>query len=223
MNAPEKKRVRVLLVDDSEVVRMGLRSLLGAEPSLEIVGEAGNVAGAVELCARAKPDVALLDIRLPDGTGIDACRQILLRLPETRVLILTSVVDDVLVGDAIRAGAHGYLLKEINGQGLVQAILDVAAGRQVLDPAATARVMQLVKAETGGGARDPLAGLSPQERRVLALVAKGCTNKEAAVTMGLTEKTVKNYLSTVFEKLRVTRRSQAAALFAQQETQISPR
>lgn len=224
MNISEKKRVRVLLVDDSEVVRMGLRSLLGAEPSLEIVGEAGNVAGAVELCARAKPDVALLDIRLPDGTGIDACRQILLRLPETRVLILTSVVDDVLVGDAIRAGAHGYLLKEINGQGLVQAILDVAAGRQVLDPAATARVMQLVKAETGAGRdRDPLAGLSPQERRVLALVAKGCTNKEAAVTMGLTEKTVKNYLSTVFEKLRVTRRSQAAALFAQQETQISPR
>lgn len=223
MSSMETKRVRVVLVDDSEVVRMGLRSLLGAEPAVEIIGEAGSVAAAVELCARLRPDVVLLDIRLPDGTGIDACRQILLRAHETRVLILTSVVDDLLVGNAIRAGAHGYLLKEIDGRGLVQAIFDVAAGRSILDPAATARVMQLVKSEAGGAARDPLAGLSPQERRVLALVAKGCTNKEAAVTMGLTEKTVKNYLSTVFEKLHVTRRSQATALYVQQETRVPGR
>jgi two-component system response regulator DevR len=217
MSHSGKKRVRLMMVDDSEVVRMGLRSLLSAEPLIEIVGEAGNVARAVEVCAQTKPEVLLLDIRLPDGTGIDACRKILSRQPEVRVLILTSVVDDVLVGEAIRAGAHGYLLKEIDGRGLVRAIFDVAAGQSILDPAATARVMHLVKSEASGGARDLLAGLSPQERRVLALVAQGCTNKEAGAALGLTEKTVKNYLGTVFEKLHVTRRSQAAALYAQEE------
>src|SRR5882724_8963354 len=180
MNHSVKKRVRLVMVDDSEVVRMGLRSLLGAETSIEIVGEAGSVARAVEVCARAKPDVALLDIRLPDGTGIDACRQLLAREPGLRVLILTSVVDDVLVGEAIRAGAHGYLLKEIDARGLVQAILGVAAGQSILDPAATARVMQLVKSKPGAGARELLASLSPQEDRALALIASGCTNKEAA-------------------------------------------
>jgi len=216
MNHSVKKRVRLVMVDDSEVVRMGLRSLLDAETSIEIVGEAGSVARAVEVCARVKPDVALLDIRLPDGTGIDACRQLLAHEPRLRVLILTSVVDDVLVGEAIRAGAHGYLLKEIDARGLVQAILGVAAGQSILDPAATARVMQLVKSKPGAGARELLASLSPQEDRALALIASGCTNKEAAVAMGLTEKTVKNYLSRVFEKLYVTRRSQAAAIYAQE-------
>jgi two-component system response regulator DevR len=213
MSATEKKRVRVLLVDDSEVVRMGLRSLLGGQPAIEIAGEAGNVAAAVETCGRLRPDVILMDIRLPDGTGFDACRQILARQPDMRVLILTSVVDDMLVAEAIHAGVQGYLLKEINGRELVQAIFDVAAGRSILDPAATARVMRLVKA---GSTRDLLASLSPQESRVLALIAQGCTNKEAATAMGLTEKTVKNYLSTVFEKLKVSRRSQAAALYAQE-------
>jgi two-component system response regulator DevR len=167
----------------------------------------------VETCGRLRPDVILMDIRLPDGTGFDACRQILARQPDMRVLILTSVVDDMLVAEAIHAGVQGYLLKEINGRELVQAIFDVAAGRSILDPAATARVMRLVKA---GSTRDLLASLSPQESRVLALIAQGCTNKEAATAMGLTEKTVKNYLSTVFEKLKVSRRSQAAALYAQE-------
>jgi two-component system response regulator DevR len=213
MSATEKKRVRVLLVDDSEVVRMGLRSLLGGQPAIEIAGEAGNVAAAVETCGRLRPDVILMDIRLPDGTGFDACRQILARQPDMRVLILTSVVDDTLVAEAIHAGVQGYLLKEINGRELVQAIFDVAAGRSILDPAATARVMRLVKSTT---TRDLLATLSPQESRVLALIAQGCTNKEAAAAMGLTEKTVKNYLSTVFEKLGINRRSQAAALYAKE-------
>jgi len=214
MSHSGKKSVRLVLVDDSEVVRIGLRSLLGAVAAIEIVGEAASVTGAVDTCQRVQPDVVLLDIRLPDGTGLDACRRILVRQPGIRVLILTSAIDDALVGEAIRAGAHGYLLKEINGGELVKAILAVAAGQSILNAEATARVMQLVK--SGGGARDPLAGLSPQERRVLALIAKGCTNKEAAVAMGLTEKTVKNYLSTVFEKLHVTRRSQAAALYGQE-------
>lgn len=207
--------ISLVLVDDSEVVRMGLRALLGSDAALEIVAEAGTVAAGVEACVRERPHVVLLDIRLPDGTGFDACRRILSQLPETRVLILTSVADDALVDEAIRAGAHGYLLKEIDGRGLIQAIRDVAAGKSILDPAVTARVMQLVK--LGGGAPDALAVLSPQERRVLAHIAAGCTNKEVGVRLGLSEKTVKNYLSTVFDKLHVSRRAEAAAIFAQQK------
>ncbi len=213
--APAVSRIRLLIVDDSEVVRAGLRALLGIDVSLEVVGEAVNVATGVESSARLKPDVVLLDIRLPDGTGIDACRQILKRSPDTRVLILTSVIDDTIVDEAIRAGAHGYLLKEIDGRGLVTAIRDVAAGKSILDPAVTARVMQLVK--TGASGRDAFGSLSPQEKRVLALIAEGCTNKEVGVKLGLSEKTVKNYLSTVFEKLHVSRRAEAAVIFAQEQ------
>jgi two-component system response regulator DevR len=212
---PALPRIRLVLVDDSEVVRLGLRALLGAERSLEIVGEGSSVATGVAACLKHKPDVALLDLRLPDGTGFDACRQILRRLPETRVLMLTSVADDTLVDEAIRAGAHGYLLKEVNSRALIQAITDVAAGKSILDPAVTARVMQFMKA--GGPTRDVLASLSPQESRVLALIAQGKTNKEAGNEMNLTEKTVKNYLSNIFEKLHVSRRAQAAAIYAQRQ------
>lgn len=213
---PDSPRITLLLVDDSEVVRMGLRALLGTEPTIKIVGEAINVASAVEHSARLQPDVVLLDIRLPDGTGIDACRQILKRSENSRVLILTSVVDDTIVDEAIRAGAHGYLLKEVDGRGLVSAIRDVAAGKSILDPAITARVMQIMKSGSTGG-RDPLALLSPQEKRVLALIAEGCTNKEVGVRLNLSEKTVKNYLSTVFEKLHVSRRAEAAVIYAQEQ------
>lgn len=209
-------RIRLLLVDDSEVVRAGLRALLGGDPTIDVVGDAASVAQGVSASERLKPDVVLLDIRLPDGSGIDACSRILRCSPNTRVLMLTSVVDDDVVGDAINAGAHGYLLKEIDGRGLVTAIRDVAAGKSTLDPAITARVMQRVR--TGGAAhatRDALAALSPQEKRVLALIAEGCTNKEVAARLGLSDKTVKNYLSTVFEKLHVSRRAEAAAMFAQ--------
>lgn len=207
-------RIRLLIVDDSEVVRTGLRTLLGTEPTITVVGEATNVATGVEASVSQKPDVVLLDIRLPDGSGIDACRQILKRTTDTRVLILTSVIDDTIVDEAIRAGAHGYLLKEIDGRGLVNAIRDVAAGKSILDPAVTARVMQLVK--SGGPGKDVLSLLSPQEKKVLALIADGCTNKEVGANLGLSEKTVKNYLSTVFEKLHVSRRAQAAALYVQE-------
>jgi two-component system response regulator DevR len=211
---PAKARITVVLIDDSEVVRMGLGALLGTDSTLQIVGEAGTVASGVEACVRLRPDVVLLDLRLPDGTGFDACRQILKRLPETRVLILTSAMGDSMVDEAIRTGAHGYLLKEIDGRGLINAIHDVAAGKSILDPAITARVMQIVK--EGGTGRDALASLSPQERRVLALIAEGCTNKEVGTKLGLSEKTVKNYLSTVFEKLHVSRRAEAAVIFAQE-------
>lgn len=215
MKSLPKNRIRLVLVDDSQVVRMGLRSLLATETRVEIIGEAGSVASAVETCARLRPEVVLLDIRLPDGTGFDACRQILAKLPDTRVLVLTSVADETLVDEAIRAGAHGYLLKEIDGRGLLQAIFDVAEGKSILDPAVTARVIQLVK---GGSSatRDALAVLSPQERKVLALIAEGQTNKEVASGLGLAEKTVKNYLSNIFEKLHVSRRSQAAAMFVRE-------
>lgn len=210
-------RLRLLLVDDSEVVRAGLRALLGLEPTFEIIGEAPNVADAVAANDRLKPDVVLLDIRLPDGTGIDACRRMLKATPDVRILIVTSVLDDAIVDDAIRAGAHGYLLKEIDGRGLVNAIRDVAAGKSTLDPAITARVMRLARA--GGPTRDVLAALSPQETRVLALIAEGNTNKEVGAKMGLTEKTVKNYLATVFEKLHVSRRAEAAVIYAQNRKQ----
>lgn len=216
-------RIPLVLVDDSEVVRAGLRALLGTEPTLTIVGEAANVADGVATVVRLKPHVVLLDIRLPDGTGFAACRQILQQTPETRVLILTSNADDRTINEALAAGAHGYLLKEIDGRGLVQAIHSVAAGKSILDPAVTARVIELARGGGAGGAaskRELLARLSPQESRVLALIAKGCTNKEVAAEMGLTEKTVKNYLSTVFEKLQVSRRSQAAVLYGQESQPI---
>ena len=212
---PASARIRLLIIDDSQVVRIGLRTLLGMEPSLEIVGEAANVAEGVAAAAQLKPDVVLLDIRLPDGSGVDACRQILQQPHEARVLFLTSVLDDGIIDEAIRAGAHGYMLKEVDGRGLVKAIRDVAAGLSALDPVITTRVMQLAKA--GGGQRDPLAQLSVQEKRVLSLIAEGCTNKEAAARLNLSEKTVKNYLSTVFEKLHVSHRAQAAVIYAQQE------
>jgi two-component system response regulator DevR len=178
------------------------------------VGEAASVASAVAASGQHRPSVVLLDIRLPDGSGLDACRQILRDRPDTHVLILTSVIDDRLVEDAIRAGAQGYLLKEIDARGLVTAIRDVAAGKSILDPAITARVLQIVR--SGGTSRDAFNALSTQEKRVLALIAEGCTNKEVAARLSLSEKTVKNYLSTVFEKLHVSRRAEAAALYAQQ-------
>jgi two-component system response regulator DevR len=210
-------RIRVAIVDDSEVVRMGLRALLAGDPGLELVGEAGHVAGAAPACAKGRAEVVLLDIRLPDGTGFDACRQILTAAPATRVLILTSVADDALIAEAIRAGVHGYLLKEIDGKGLVHAIREVAAGKSIIDPAVTARVIDLVRTGGAGTEKAALAALSPQEKRVLALIAEGKTNKEAGADLHLSEKTVKNYLSNIFDKLNVSRRAQAAALYAQDQ------
>ena len=213
MSASRAPALKLLLVDDSELVRMGLRALLSAERGISVVGEASNVATAFDAAKKYRPDVILMDIRLPDGTGFDACRRVLEALPDTKILFLTSVVDDHLVDEAIRSGGHGYLLKEINGRGLVQAVLDVAAGKSILDPAVTARVMKLVK--SGGAGADLLASLSPQERRVLALIAEGKTNKEVGAEMNLSEKTVKNYLANIFDKLDVNRRSQATALYVQ--------
>jgi two-component system, NarL family, response regulator DevR len=215
MNPAKPKSIRVLLVDDSEVVRMGLWALLDGTEGIQVVGEAGGIAAAVRLAVELRPDVVLLDIRLPDGMGFDACRQILAKLPDTRILVLTSVAEEKLVDESIRAGAHGYLLKEINGQGLLKAIHDVAEGKSVLDPSITNRVLQMIRDSTKTE-ENIFSILSPQERRILALITEGLTNKEVAAEMKLAEKTVKNYLSTVFEKLHVSRRSQAAAIYVQQ-------
>lgn len=213
MNAPLQPRISIVIVDDSEVVRAGLTALLGSSDRLELLGQGQDVASGIAAVAKHRPDVVLLDIRLPDGTGYDACRQIRKSDTTTKVLILTSLEDEEMVDNAIRAGAHGYLLKEVNGAALIQAIVDVHAGKSILDPAITARVLDLVRSNVPS-TRSLIDGLSRQEGRVLALIAEGKTNKEVASDLGLAEKTVKNYLGTVFEKLHVTRRTQAAALYA---------
>jgi DNA-binding NarL/FixJ family response regulator len=218
MTAAARTAIRVLLVDDSEIVRRGVRSVFATptQPPVEVVGEAVSVAAALTEAARLKPHVVLLDIRLPDGDGFEACRQILARFPRTRVIILTAHSNDNLVYDAVTSGAHGYLLQEIDAASLIQAVHDVAAGRSILDPDATARVLRLLRSGNTGEPGPDLSLLSAQERRVLALVAEGMTNKQAGERLGLSENTVKNYLVSVFEKLQVKRRAQAAAIYVQQ-------
>lgn len=217
MTATPRHSIRVLLVDHGEIFRRGVRAVLGTSttPPIQVIGEAGTVAGALADCGRLKPHVVLLDIRLPDGDGFQACRQILAQWPETRVVMLTAQADDKLVYDAVTAGAHGYLKKEIDAASLVRAVHDVAAGRSILDPDATARVLRLLRAGSAGESGPDLSRLSAQERRVLALVAEGLTNKQAGARLSLSENTVKNYLMSVFEKLQVKRRAQAAAVYVQ--------
>lgn len=212
--------IRVLLVDDSALVRRGVRSVITAhsqQGAIQVVGEAANAAEAMTEVLRLKPDVVLLDLRLPDGSGIDICRRIHHEAPETRVLVLTSFVDDNLVYNAVIAGAHGYLMKEVDPPALLEAITKAAAGQSILTPDITQRVMKMLRSGPAGkdGTND-LSSLSQQERRVLACVAEGLTNKQTGERLGLSENTVKNYLINVFEKLQVKRRSQAAALYVEQ-------
>jgi two-component system response regulator DevR len=206
--------IRLLLVDDHEIVRIGLRTLFAQTDGIEVVAEAATSPDAVNEAIRTKPDVVLMDVRLRDGSGVDACREILAKCPTTKVLFLTSYDDEEAMLTAVFAGAHGYLLKEIGSESLLRAIKCVAAGQSILDPAATRamidRMQSLLASGTAGGADS----LSSQEYRVLALVAQGKTNKEIATALDLSDKTVKNYLSNIFQKLRVTRRSEAAAIFS---------
>ena len=222
MNAVETKHIRLLIVDDHEVTRLGLRTLLQSYPQFEVAGETSSVNDTLEAAVRLRPDLILLDVRLADGSGIEVSRRIQKLDLETKVLVLTSFADDQVVFDAITAGADGYLLKEIHGDRLVQAIRDVVAGRSILDPAVTRRVMSRVSSPEMLAAGNKLDVLSAQERRVVALVAEGKTNKEIGHEMGLSDKTVKNYLSNAMEKLNLTRRSQAAALFITQTRQSGP-
>jgi DNA-binding NarL/FixJ family response regulator len=215
MQPSESRQIRLLMVDDHKVVRLGLLSLLAHYHDIEVVGEAGSVATALEETLRLKPDLVLLDVRLPDGNGFEACRQIRKLAPETRVLFLTSFADEQVVLESIDAGADGYLLKEIDEAALVRGIRDVAAGQSILDPAVTRRVLERARTPGTPAGRDKWESLSPQERRVVALVATGKTNKEIGIELGLSDKTVKNYLSNVLEKLGLSRRSQAAAFYVQ--------
>lgn len=211
------KTIRVMLVDDSALVRHGLRSVLNAHQGdrpVMVVAEADSVDSAVSAAVRAKPDVVLLDIRLPDGSGIEVCREIIKRQPDVGVLMLTSFAGDALLFDSVVAGAKGYLMKEIEPARLMEAILNVAEGRAVLTTDLTDRVMRLL--QSGRPPSDEgLGKLSRQERRVLALVASGHTNRAVGEQLRLSPNTVRNYLVSIFEKLRVKRRSQAAAIFAQ--------
>lgn len=215
----DSRPIRLLLVDDHEVVRLGLRTLFRHRGGVEVVGEAATAAEAVAEAARLSPDVVLLDVRLPDGSGVEACREIRAANPAVRVLFLTSYADQEAVLSTILAGADGYLLKNIESESLLQAIRKVAAGQSVLDPAVTQPVLARMQAAVQQPPPEPGEALSPQEARVLALVAEGRTNKEIAVALDLSEKTVKNYLHHVFQKLKVTRRSQAAALYTRQSLQ----
>jgi DNA-binding NarL/FixJ family response regulator len=209
--------IRILLVDDHEVIRVGLRTVLGQTQGIAVVGEAGTMAEAVQQAQRVKPDVILMDVRLPDGSGIDACREILGALPGTRVIFLTSYADDDSVLAAVLAGAHGYVLKEIDSPALLEAIRSVAKGQSILDAHVTERALRWLRGLHDLPATAGTDQLSSQEERVVALVAEGKTNKEIAVALGLSDKTVKNYLANVFQKLRITRRSQAAAFFVKRQ------
>lgn len=205
--------IRLLLVDDHEVVRVGLRTLLARAKHIEVVGEAESVARAVQEAIRLTPKVVLMDVRLPDGNGVDACREIRTVCPDTRVLFLTSFADENAALSAVLGGASGYLLKEIGGEPLIQAIEAVAAGQSILDPAITQPILARMRSLHTATAQIEGDILSPQEQKVLALVADGKTNKEIAASLHLSDKTVKNYLSHIFQKLQISRRSQAATYF----------
>ncbi|HHW14904.1 MAG TPA: response regulator transcription factor [Firmicutes bacterium] len=208
-----ERSIRVVLVDDHAVVREGLAAVLGRHPELEVVGQAGSAAEAVEVSGATQPDVVVMDIRMPGGSGIDACREITSRWPGVRILVLTSYADDEAVLASISAGASGYVLKQVGSQGLVDAIRRVAAGEALLDPSVTGQVLAEVR--RAALARDPeLALLTEQERRILSLIAAGKTNREIAAAVYLSEKTVRNYVSGIFAKLNLTNRAEAAAFAA---------
>ena len=202
---------RVFLLDDHEVVRRGLRELLEAEDDLEIVGEAGTAEEALRRVPATSPDVAVLDVRLPDGDGIEVCRDIRSRHPEVKCLMLTSFADDEALFAAIMAGAAGYVLKQVKGADLVDAVRRVARGESLLDPAVTQRVFERLRTRPED---DELASLTEQERRILELISEGLTNRQIGERMYLAEKTVKNYVSNVLAKLGMSRRTEAAAYAA---------
>ncbi|HEU5270617.1 MAG TPA: response regulator transcription factor [Jatrophihabitans sp.] len=207
--------IRIFLLDDHELVRRGIGELLAGVPGFEVVGEAATAEQALIRVLAVKPDVAILDARLPDGSGIDVCREIRSALPDTYCLILTSYDDQDAVLASVLAGASGYVLKEVRGSGLVDAIRQVAQGRSLIDPALIGQVVERVKAGTGTGTDSRLAALTEREREVLDLIADGLTNRQIGQRMYLAEKTVKNYVSSLLRKLGMERRTQAAVFGAE--------
>ena len=212
------EQVRLLLIDDHEVLRLGLRTLFDTAGGFLVVGEAGTVAEGIAQARAQRPDVAIVDLRLPDGSGVEACREIRSERPETRVVVLTSYPDEDAVISSIVSGAAGYLLKQTPPRQLVEAVRTVALGGSLLDPAVTGVVLDRLKRTSSGGAEDPLvvAGLSPQERNILPLIAEGKTNREIAEVLVLSERTIKTYVSNILQKLQLSRRSEAAAFSARQ-------
>jgi two-component system response regulator DevR len=213
-----ERQLRLLVVDDHEVVRQGLVAMLSRRPNFQVVAEAGTVAEALEMARRFQPELVVMDVRLPDGSGIEACREIRAEMPHTRVVILTSYPDEEAVFSAIVAGASGYLLKQVRGRDLVAALESVGRGESLLDPAVTEKVLERVRRIATGGATDELAQLTSQEQKILLLVAEGKTNKEIAAEVFLSDKTVKNYVSSILSKLNLQRRAQAAAYVAKRHT-----
>jgi two-component system, NarL family, response regulator DevR len=210
-DSPAAKPLSLLVVDDHEVVRQGLVALLARRPEFHVVAEAGTAAEAVAAARRFRPDLVVMDVRLPDGSGIEACREIRAELPDTRVVILTSYPDEDAVLSAIVAGASGYLLKQVRARDLVAALEAVGRGESLLDPAVTGRVLERVRRIAMADQPDELAQLTAQERKILLLVAEGKTNKEIAADVFLSDKTVKNYVSSILAKLNLERRAHAAA------------
>ncbi|HBX71008.1 MAG TPA: DNA-binding response regulator [Chloroflexi bacterium] len=202
---------RILLVDDHEVVRLGLRALLERHPQFEVVAEAGTARDAIEQVEQYSPDVVVMDIRLPGGSGIEACEEISEKHPETKVIMLTSYAEDEMLFSAIRAGASGYVLKQIEGEGLVRAIEAVGRGEALLDPAVTQRIFQEVRKAAKEEEASAFAALTQQEKHVLMLVSEGKTNREIAKALFLGEGTVRNYVSSILSKLGVSNRAEAAA------------
>jgi DNA-binding NarL/FixJ family response regulator len=205
-------KITVFLLDDHEIVRRGVHDLLEAEPDITVIGEAGTAESALARIPALKPDVAVLDVRLPDGNGVTVCREIRSKMPNVACLMLTSYGDDEALFDAIMAGAAGYVLKQIRGTDLVGAVRTIASGRSLLDPEAASRVMQRMRDQAQRS--DPLAGLTEQERKILELIGEGLTNRQIGERLFLAEKTVKNYVSALFAKLGMERRAQAAAYAA---------
>jgi len=204
--------IRVFLLDDHEVVRRGVQDLLEAEPDIEVVGEASTAAEALARVPALRPDVAILDVRLPDGDGVSVCRDLRSQLPDLACLMLTSFADDEALFDAIMAGAAGYVLKQIRGSDLTGAVRTVARGGSLLDPRATASVMGRLRDQAN--VKDPLQGLTEREREILELIGEGLSNREIGDRMFLAEKTVKNYVSNLLAKLGMQRRTQAAVYAA---------
>lgn len=212
------ERVRLLIVDDHEVVRMGLRALFDTVPEFNVVGEASTCQGAIAEAQRCRPDVVIMDLRLPDGSGVEACRDIISQDPNTRVVVLTSYADEEALVTSIIAGAAGYVLKDSDSARLIDAIRTAATGRSLLDPAVTDTILDWMRnLASGNQPAAPLAGLSQQERRILSLIAEGKTNREIAAAVYLSGHTVRTYVSEIFRKLGVARRAQAAAYLARVE------
>lgn len=209
------KHLRIIIVDDHEVVRLGLRALLERQPGFTVVDEAGNAKEAVQKALQHRPEVVVLDIRLPGGSGIDACREIVTAAPEVKVIMLTSFAEDDMLFEAIAAGAAGYVLKQIGGDDLVRAIEAVGRGDSLLDPTLTQRVFARVREAQRKDEQSAFSQLTEQEMRVLGLVAEGKTNREIAQQLFLGEGTVRNYVSSILSKLALTNRAEAAAYAVQ--------